>query len=345
MRKEKEEKIREPGYGAVRRGLYDAGLAVGKIFRRNGGKKKKIMAGEKRAAIFVTLMLAFPVAQILVFYFGVNVNSIMLAFKSYDSTTSSFYWSGLNNFSKVITDLFTLNVLITSAKNSAILYLVGLLIATPLNIVFAYCIYKKVPLYGFFRVVLFLPSIISSVVLALTFKYFVEHGIPELAALLKIENFPNLLRSPTYSFPVVVFYGLWSGFGGALILYTGAMTRIPDELIEFGQLEGISLPREFFGVVLPLIFPTLTTYLIIGIAGFFTGQGAIYIFYGAGAEEYMSTYGYYFFTRVVNSTGAVMSYSNYPYAVAGGLVFTLVAAPLTFLAKYLLEKFGPSAEF
>ena len=48
---------------------------------------------------------------------------------------------------------------------------------------------------------------------------------------------------------------------------------------------------------------------------------------------------YIFFVKVLKSEAA--SYAQYPYASAAGLLFTVVATPLTLLIKWLLEKFGP----
>lgn len=290
-------------------------------------------------------MIAVPVTQVAIFYFGVNANSILMAFQRYDSVATAFKWAGFTNFKAVIHDIFKLNALRIGAKNSMIIYAVGILISMPLNIFFAYFLYKKVPLSGFYRVILFMPAIISGVVLALIFKYFVEYGVPSVLDAVKIKNYPNFLRSPDWSFIVIIVYGLWAGFGAGLLLYNSAMTKIPYDLIEYGQIEGATMFQEFFKITVPLIFPTITTFLVIGLAGIFTAQGAVFMFYGSDAEQYMYTYGYYFFTRIVSSVGVRENYSSYPYVAASGLIFTLIAAPLTLLLKYLLEKFGPSAEF
>jgi len=49
--------------------------------------------------------------------------------------------------------------------------------------------------------------------------------------------------------------------------------------------------------------------------------------------------GYFLFTRVIGDNSSVASY---PYAAALGLLITVIATPLTFLLKYLLERFGPT---
>ena len=66
--------------------------------------KKEIggFARKRRAdAIFLGIIFAFPILQFLVMYVGVNLNSILLAFQTYDSKNYVYYFSGLGNFKQV----------------------------------------------------------------------------------------------------------------------------------------------------------------------------------------------------------------------------------------------------
>ena len=306
---------------------------------------QKLHGRKLKEGLFVYLMLAYPLLQFLIFYVGVNFNSVLLAFKKYDGGIYEFLPLSemFSNFRRLADSLFAVDTLVYSTVNSVKLYLSGLLIGTPLNIIFAYCIYKKVPAAGFFRVILFLPAIISNIVLVLAFKYFVEYGIPYAAEeLFGKTDMPILLRNEKTAFPLIIFFGIWSGFGSALILYTNAMSKIPESLVEYGRLEGMGVGTELRHLVFPFIYPTLTTYLVVGIAGFFTGQGAVFSIYGADAEQYTYTLGYFFFIQVI---GEKSSLAEYPFASAAGIIFTLIATPLTLGAKYLLERFGPSVQY
>ena len=72
---------------------------------------------------------------------------------------------------------------------------------------------------------------------------------------------------------------------------------------------------------------------------FFTNQAALFNFFGADARSDVQTLGYIFFVKVLKSEAA--SYAQYPYASAAGLLFTVIATPLTLLIKWALEKYGP----
>lgn len=322
--------------GGVKDFFYDISV---KLTRKNK-KNKSHTAAKREALIFYVCILAIPILQCCVFYLGTNVNTIALAFEKYDFDGGRYVFNGFRNFKDFFADLRTSTVLSYAVKNSLTLYLAGVCIGLPLNLIFAFFLYKKVPGTGFFRVVLFLPQILSGIVTSVMFAYFVEGALPALFAKMGAE-LPDLLNGPDYTFTTIVFYCIWSGFGAQLIIYGTSMSGVDESLIEAGKLDGLSTFGEFFKIVLPMIFPTVTTYLVIGIAGFFTNQASLYNFYGQNAQEYAQTLGYYLFVKVIGSTATL---GDYPTASAAGLLFTCIAAPLTILVKYLLERFGPSVE-
>ena len=124
-----------------------------------------------------------------------------------------------------------------------------------------------------------------------------------------------------------------------LILYSGAMSGIEQSVLEYGELEGISMFQEFWHVCIPLIFNTITVFLVTGVAGIFTNQLALFNFFGEGARADINTLGYFFYVKVISQTATD---ADYVYASTAGILFSIIATPITLLAKYLLEKFGPS---
>lgn len=307
---------------------------------KSGKIKKQTQTNKKTARnIFIFCIVTIPILNFLLTYVVVNINSIVLAFQRYDIRTGQYYFNGIKNFSRLFNDMSTDPILIQSTRNAITAYLVGLLFGTPTSILAAYYIHKKIPFSGFFVIMLFLPSIISSIVFVLIFKYFIEYALPQL---LNDYGMASLLIRPDTSFLMMILYWQWLGFAGGLILYTGAMNRIPISLREYAMLEGCNNIKELWYITLPLIFPTLTVFLTLSVAGFFTNSLSLYAFYGADAPYSAQTLGYYFFTKVF---GARSSLSEYTYASAAGISFTLIAAPITYLVKYLLEHFGPTAEY
>ena len=220
--------------------------------------------------------MIFPIVQFAIFYVGVNFNSLLLAFKDYtyiqELSKFEYTFAKLDKFKQVISELTTDPRLKAAVPNSLKLYFIGLIISSPLSLFFSYYIYKKKFARSFFRIALFLPSIISPIVLAVMFNNFAEEALPEY--MLKWIGFecPSLLQSPKTRFTTLIFYNIWVGFGTSTLLYSSAMSGIDNEITEAAQLDGCTGIREFIYIVFPLIYRTWSTFFYTGFVGIFTSQ-------------------------------------------------------------------------
>lgn len=300
-------------------------------------KKKKWW--KDKNFLFYCLLMAFPLVQFLVFYIGVNFNSILMAFQRIDIQKDTVEWtvSNIQNAFQMMTGSpELLSVLSVSVVSYVILTGIGI----PLGLFFSYYIYKKLPLSGAFRVILFLPSIMSAIVMATIFQFFVERAIPTAMMQFFDVKMMGLMENPETRFACILFYNILMGFGANVLMYTNSMSGISQEVVEASQLDGASTLQEFLHVTLPMIYPTIAMFIFTGIAGIFTNQLNLFSFYGAAAPGGISTYGYYFYTK----TQGAKSIAEYPLLSAMGLFMSAVAVPLTLLVKWLLEKFGPSED-
>ena len=194
----------------------------------------------------------------------------------------------------------------------------------------------------FFRVALFVPSIVSSIVMTVVFQYFVDGAMAGIAA--KITGDPKtlgLLSNPDTRLGTILFYNLWVSFGVTTLMYVNAMYGIPPEQVEAARMDGAIGIREFWHVTLPSVFPTLATFLVTGVAGIFTNQLSIFNFYGSSAPPGIISYGYWLYKETL---AGVYAPAQNPIIAAMGIWMTLIAVPITFLVRWLLDKFGPSAD-
>ncbi len=315
-------------------------------------KKTNNAFGQKRKAdlIFCICMMALPILQYCIFYIGVNFNSILLSLKEYVPLADGGYmykFSGFGNFISVVKDLFTADALTTASLNSLKAYLVSTLVITPLALVFSYYSIKKLPGAKFFRIVLFMPTIIASIILLFMFKVVADNIIPDIIEKIiggtegfKKANYQLLANTDT-RFNAILVYHVFIGFGANVLLYSGAMSGVSEEIMESARLDGATDWKEFIYIILPSVWPTLTTFLITGVAGFFTNQLSLYSLYDISADSTIWTLGYYMFRNTIADGGNV---SMYPYLSAMGIVFTLIAVPITLGVKYGLERLGPKTE-
>lgn len=287
--------------------------------------------------IFYIVCFALPVIQFLIFYVGVNFQSILLAFQKYDGKTTSFYFDKQDlwvNFKKVFEELTETNTLLIALKNSLILWGATSIIGTVAAVFFSYYIYKQKGTGRFFRFILFIPSILPAILLAIVFKLFTGDVIPVLFDAPKV-----LEATPDIRFTAVVFYTVWIGFGTQILLYTGTMEQISPAVIEAGQIDGVTPMKELWYIVIPEVIPTIGTFLVAGVAGAFMNQANLYNFYGQTASSDNYTLGYYMFSMVQKNIELGYGEAFYPYASAVGLCCTLLAVPPTLLLRKFFARF------
>jgi len=290
--------------------------------------------------IFYICLVALPLLQVAVFYVYVNFNSILMSFQTYDTLSGTFKWDvGADfgrNFKLFWDELAGENAFLGKAfLNSLYLWILTALFGRLLAILFSYYIYKKYVLDKFFKFFLFLPSVLPGILLVLVFKNFADEAIPGylFEVFGKTIN-PLLHRSSSSMMPTIYFFNIWVSFGGQILIYTGSMDQIAPEIIEAGEVDGVKPYQEFFFIVVPMILPTVATFMVASVATLFTNQASLYSFYGDGVEPENYTIGYYLF-ELVNRVG--VGKSKYGYASALGIICTCIAFPLTLLVRRLLE--------
>lgn len=332
---------------AVKDFFYERSVDIHRLFTKN--KPPKIRKNSKKGArIFYWTMFALPLLQFLIFYVIVNFNSVLLAFqetiptKGDDGITryiSSFV--GLKTLKRFLTVELKSKVFTVAIKNSLVYFLFSLVVVIPGGIILSYYIYKKYRGAELFRMFLFLPSVICSLVLVIFYQYIADQCIPYVVKLFTGKRPEGLLTNPDTAFGALVFFNFWFSFGPSTLIYLNAMTQIDPSVVEAAELDGAVGLQQFWRVVLPLIFPSITSYIIICIAQVAMNQLSVHAFFETSAINYRTqTIGYNLFVQVLGADAEL----NYPIAAAGGVFFTLIIAPITLLVRWLLEKFGPSVE-
>lgn len=305
-----------------------------RIVKSGGGVKKM----RRNKNLFILCMLAIPILHFLIFWFYVNLDLLLIAFQRFENEEIVYT---LENFRLVFEDLAKdrggLNI---ALKNTLITWVFTTLFMFPLSILWSYFIYKKLLLGSFYRIVFYIPSIISAVALAAVFKYIITADGPvgKLYELMYPDKMmPVFLKESEYAMKTVLFYVFWTGFGGNLILLNGAMGRIPKEIIESAYMDGVCMWREVWYFVLPLCWPTLSTLIIFSFAGIFTASGPILLLTNGSADT--DTISFWIYKEV--------NYSEFNIYVpaALGWVFTLIGLPIILIIRKLMNKLFADVEF
>jgi ABC-type sugar transport system permease subunit len=279
-------------------------------------------------------MAAFPVIQFCVFYIGVNANMITKAFSAYDMETGTYVFNGIENFRKLFFELKNNPIYGIALKNSLIAYLLTTGVSLPLSLLMSYYIFKKGAGHKMFRSLLFLPSIISPMVLSTIFRIVTDKIYPELMFKFTGEYVPGLLMSDSRTvFLLACFYTIWTGFGVTTMMYRGAMDGVTPSMLEAARLDGANSVQEFFKVILPNIASTVSTFLTIGVASIFTNQNNLFSFMSINPDPGEENMGYYLYRYTLQNQEGDLTYAAFL-----GVVFTVIVIPLAFGVRKLFDR-------
>lgn len=313
---------------------------MSKLFKSDDTMAKPLQKGKYP---FLLCLLIVPILNFIVFYVIVNANSLVLAFKENAGFVDGVvtYKFSFGQFRRIVAywgqggdwDL------LPTLQNTMLYFFLNLIVVLPLSYLVSYFLFKKISGFKFYRVIFFMPSILSSIVLAAIFIEFLEPGGPidkVLRSIFSTSIKPDgLLNSHNDATAMMVAYTIWSGFGVNVVLYQSAMRRIPESVIEAGKLDGVGMFREMFQLVTPLVWQTVMTTLTLAICAFLTASGPILLF-TEGAHE-TKTISYIIYETTIKS--------ELNLGAAIGIVCTIVSMPVVFGARYGLNKLFGKVEY
>lgn len=291
-------------------------------------KKFKTVRNSTSAIIFYLIIVIPCVVQVAIFYFGVNINGYLLAFQGYDTVDGRFYWNGFNTIVALCKEIIapgTGGMWWRSVFGWALS-----IVTTFFSFFLSFCLYKRIPLSGFFKVMLFLPSVIPGVSMVLFYKSFMELVVD-----------PMIIASPDTAFWMLTLYGVWLGFGGGMIMYCGVMARIDTELVDAIRIDGGTEVDEFKHLAWPAVYGFITIGLYTGLSAIFSGMPNTYVFFGNEAPKEAWTIGYYMYSKIVGQYSSSV-YVNYTTTAAANMLFGLIVILPTFLLKNFFERKDPN---
>lgn len=301
--------------------------------------KTKGMASARRNDVIFFCAVAFiPIAMLVFNWVFINFNSIKLAFTRYDDFGKA-HFAGFDNIIAVIKDYAGGNAdMVKTLKNSIITYFVSVVVTAVVPIVFSYYMFKKLPGSSIFKVLVFLPNIISSIITITIYKFLLNRVFPELFGLSQ-----GILDNSKTAFGSVLFYYCWMSFGSGMLVQIGAMNATDQATIEAGKVDGLGFWGELWHIVLPKSYGVISIGFVMGFSSLFTNQIGLYAFRGENVGADIATLGYYYYVAVQRAA-AKNNYSQYAYWSAWGLIASVISIPVTFFYRWMVNHVGPSED-
>ena len=209
------------------------------------------------------LAVCIAPAVILFFVFMIlptlNVFRMSLFEKGAYSPNEAFV--GLKNFKTLISD----TNFIRSMQNMILLIVVVTIVTFAFALVFAGILSReKIRGQNFFRIIFYIPNILSVVVIAGIFSaiYKPENGMLNsiISLFHKMEN-PILWKGESLVMVSLIIAMVWQAIGYYMVMYMASMASVPESLYESAGLDGAGRMVQFFQITIPLIWTNIRTTL------------------------------------------------------------------------------------
>lgn len=219
------------------------------------------MKSSKRRSGFLVACIA-P-AAILFFVFMIlptlNVFRMSLYEKGAYSQTETFV--GMKNFQVLMND----SNFIRSMQNMILLIVAVTIITFLFALTFAAILTREnIKGQNFFRIVFYIPNILSIVVIAGIFSaiYKPENGmLNSIIGLFHDMTDPILWKGESLVMVSLIIAMVWQAIGYYMVMYMASMSSVPESLYESSNLDGAGRLTQFFQITIPLIWTNIRTTL------------------------------------------------------------------------------------
>lgn len=240
------------------------------------------------------LFLLPAAAVLIVFFFIPFFQTFGLSFFDYSSSLYSPVFIGADNYIKLFKEPVFYKVMFNT-----FMYLV---IAVPFLVTFplflAILINQKIRGITLYKILLYLPVIVSIVVAAIAFKWlYAGQGILNyILSLFHIKSIGWLVDTKWALFSVALVT-IWKGIGYYMMIYLASLMSVPQDLYEACDIDGANFITKHLTVTIPHIMPTIALVSTISTISAMKVFAEIYVMTKGGPLNSTKTIVYYIYER------------------------------------------------
>jgi len=296
------------------------------------------MTSRKKETLAAVCFLLPNILGFFLFTFWPVVAAFLLSFTQWDLLTPP-HWTGLTNFSDLLGFSHSpegwraSDPLFWKYLANTLFLMLGLPLTMAASLGLAIVLNKKLRFSYAYRLIFFLPSILSGVAIFYLWRwiYNPDYGLFNAALASVGISGPNWLTDVRWAKPALVIMSLWLGAGGTgMLLYLAALQAIPVDLYEAAEIDGAGKWAQFRAITWPGVMPVTFFILIMGvIAKLQGGFEMAYIMTQGGPFGATTTVGYYIYT---------MAYENFQMGYAAAIAWVLFV--IIFAITALNWRFG-----
>ena len=268
---------------------------------------------------YAPYLFLLPSAVVLVISFFIPFfQTFLLSFLDYSTNIYKPEFIGVANYVKLFHNPVFYKVLWNT--------FIYLFIAVPILAIFplflAVLINQKIKGVTLYKILIYLPVIVSIVVAAIAFKWlYADQGI--LNYVVTSLGFKSIgwLTDPNYALYSVIIVTIWKGIGYYMIIYLAALMSVPNELYEACDIDGASFLTKHLTVTVPHIMPTIALVTTISAISAMKVFAEIYVMTKGGPLNSSKTIVYYIYER---------AFENLDLGIASAMAVVLLIIVMVF---------------
>ncbi|MFC4803667.1 carbohydrate ABC transporter permease [Filifactor villosus] len=217
----------------------------------------------KGRSIFITVCVVPAMLLYLLFMVYPTISIFTMSLFKWGGLSANKKFVGLNNFKFLLEDRYFLR-----AFQNSVFLIVFVTIFTIVFAIFFASVLSRENLKGqnFFRIIFYIPNILSISVVASIFSAIYEPQKGLLNGFFRLfyaDTWTNIQFTGSRQLVIysIAFALIWQAIGYYMVMYMSTMSQIPKQLYEASDLDGAGRIRQFFDVTLPLSWDTVRTTL------------------------------------------------------------------------------------
>jgi multiple sugar transport system permease protein len=275
------------------------------------------------------LFLAPAIVMFVVYVLVPIGQSLVISLYDWDGLSDKQF-IGLDNYVELMSDP---DFLVALRNN--VIWLVGLLLAIPAGLLLALFLNQKLFGMRLVKSLVFLPFVISQVVIGLIFSWFYDPDNGLLFTVLDWFGIPPLAvladdRLATYG---IVVAGLYPQIAYCMILYLTGLSGVNPDLIEAARLDGARGWTLLWRIVLPELRPATFIAVVVTVIGALRSFDLISIMTGGGPYGSSRVLAYYMYEKALSEYGFRMGYGTAIATVLFAIMVVYISTVLVHLYR------------
>jgi raffinose/stachyose/melibiose transport system permease protein len=219
-------------------------------------------------------------------------NTLRLAL--YSEVDHARVFVGLANFRTLFGEAHWADAFWNALGNNFWFFFVHMIVQNPIGILLAAILsHPRLRFASIYRSAIFVPTILSFVIIGFAWKLILSPIWGIAPSMLDMVGLKSLmapwLGKEEYALTTLALISVWQFVGIPMMLIYAALLSIPEEVLEAGEIDGITGAAAFWKIKLPLILPSIGIISILTFVGNFNAFDLIYAAQGALAGPNYST--------------------------------------------------------